>query len=116
MEKENTEKGYFKQTVQPFIWGAIMGAVVMSGFWIGNHTPANRIASSPNRIIPAARDMAKGALNPDKLEVRVCDALPDQPGNELIFKYNNKMQIVTIEKDGETFNIEPYKGESWRCY
>jgi len=105
-----------KECAKPFIWGGVVGAAVMGGFWISNHVPADRVASSSNRIIPAALDMAEGALNPDKLEVIVCDALPDQEGNELILKYGEDKHLVTIQNDGKTFNIEPYTGGEWRCY
>jgi len=97
--------------------GAAIGAVVMSGFWIANHVPADRVASSPDRIIPAARNMAKDALNPDKLVMSVCDALPDQEGNEFMLTYDGEKNLVSTRKDGETttYIIEPYEGDSWRC-
>jgi len=94
---------------------AVVGAGIVGGLWINKHIPSERVASAPNRIIPAAADRAKGALNPDRLEVRVCDALPEQEGKETLFVYNGKMFLATESEDGKGIGTKPYTGDEWGC-
>ena len=105
-----------KPKIWPFVGGVVVGMVVI----YSNYVPSSDlIASSPDRIIPASMGMAKGALNPDKLEVRVCntDDDPDKAGKELVFVYDGKKQVGTVGEDGYIV-IEPYEVEemyTWRC-
>jgi len=101
--------------VKPKIWPLVIGVVVMGGVWAKYAPESNRVASSPDRIIPAASsDMAEGALNPNLLEARVCDANTDQPGQEFLFVYDGKKQVGTVGKDGYIV-VAPYESNTWQC-
>ena len=110
------------ESVKPKIWPVIMGGVVAASYvWIEHVPSSDVIASSSDRIIPAASrdysgdlDMAEGALNPDKLEVRVCEADTNQTGQELVFVYDGKRQVGTVGEEGY-ITIAPYEGSNWRC-
>ena len=92
----------------------ISGAVGMAFIAIKYVPSSDVVAPSPDRIIPAASDMADGALDPDKLEVRVCEANTDQQGQELVFVYDGKRQVGTVGQEGYII-ISPYEGNEWRC-
>ena len=107
--KENAQNAWMiaKRVVGYGVIGAIAAAYYL-------HTPSNLIASAPDRIIPADNNMAERALKPSKLEVKVCDAIRDQPGNEFVFVYDGKRQVATVGLDGYIV-LEPFKGEEWWC-
>ncbi len=115
--------GYLAPRFGPFA----LGAAVMGVIWLYNDPASNIIASSPDRIIPSAieRTMATEALNPDLLEVRICNADPKQEGNETVFViYNSKEDreedengvklLVSLGLDGSPV-LTSYEGEKWRC-
>ena len=103
------------ESVKPKIWPVIIGGVVAASYvWIEHVPSSDLVASSSDRIIPADIGMAEGALNPDKLEVRVCEADTNQKGQELVFVYDGKKQVGTVGEDGYIV-IEPYVGVDWRC-
>jgi len=110
-------KDMWKQ-VKPKILPVILGGAAGMIWVYANYVPSSDvIASSPDRIIPAAEEMAEGALNPDLLEVRVCDADTDKDGKELLFVYDGQRQIGTVGSDKKIV-ILPYEPEeytAWRC-
>ena len=115
-------KGIWKW-VRPKIWPVILSGGAGMLWVYAKYVPSSDlVASSPDRIIPAASrnadgtlDMAKGALNPDKLEVRVCDADEKQEGEELLLVYGEKKQLGTVGPEGYPV-FTPYTAEyMWRC-
>ena len=113
-EKGSSIMDYISLHRKPATWAFIAGAAVVGYFWFQNYTPSDRVASAPNRIIAPAKNMAKGALNPDKLEVRVCDALPKQEGNETLLVIGGKNYLATQRNDGG-IDITLYTGDEWDC-
>ena len=111
--------------VRPKILPLIIGGVAGMAYIGSEFVPSSDvIASSPDRIIPAASrnsdgtlNMSEGALNTDLLEVKVCDAdsdKEDKPGQESVFVYDGKKQVAILRPDGY-IEGRPYEGKSWRC-
>ena len=106
--------GIVKQHGKPMFWSAVAGAALTSVVWAYNLSPFDRIASSADRIIPAASGMADGAANPDNLFTKICQTDKDEYKNGFMLVYDGHRQIALPRPEGG-LALRDYEQDHYTC-